>query len=172
MWLQLRLTKRFIQTTSSNLFCCSWYTYILSVENWENEVECKVESPVMIAITSLNKFGLVLWLFQQHSTQFWQHAVCRSWGKMISTVVAVMCSSVYVCCSQKGSARNACKAVFVDITFNFSLSRLQMRGFKDNLGKIPTHQIIKDAEASVNQRQNAMMVLQQVGFTCMLGTFM
>ena len=77
-----------------------------------------------------------------------------------------------LCCSQKESIKNACRAVFVDITFNFSLSRLQIRGFKDNLGKIPMHQIIKDAEASVNQRQNAKIVLQQVGFTCMLGMFM
>ena len=43
---------------------------------------------------------------------------------------------------------------------------MQLHGFKDSLGRIPLHQILKDAEASVSKRQNAALLLQQVVCVC------
>ncbi|KAL8618042.1 hypothetical protein ACOMHN_021762 [Nucella lapillus] len=56
----------------------------------------------------------------------------------------------------------ACKASKVDVTLNFGLSRIELRGFLDNLGRIPIHRTLKDAEADVNAKQNAKLLQQQV----------
>lgn len=89
-----------------------------------------------------------------------------------STIVAVMSFSVYLYRSQKLNIQNACKFVHVDVTFNFVLSRLQFRGFKDNIGKVPLHQTIKQAEDSIKEKQNAHLTLKQVGLTGVLSAYM
>ncbi|XP_070210414.1 protein mono-ADP-ribosyltransferase PARP14-like isoform X2 [Littorina saxatilis] len=61
---------------------------------------------------------------------------------------------------------HACKAAELDITFNFSLGHLELQGFRDNLGKIPLHQTIKEAEAVITEKYNAQLVAKQVQWSC------
>ncbi|KAK7094234.1 hypothetical protein V1264_007883 [Littorina saxatilis] len=56
----------------------------------------------------------------------------------------------------------ACKAVHVDVTFNFSMDRLELRGRLPEVHRVPLHHIIKDAEKEVADRENAFLTAVQI----------
>ncbi|KAK7089801.1 hypothetical protein V1264_024450 [Littorina saxatilis] len=63
---------------------------------------------------------------------------------------------------QRNSLLSACKQVHVDVTLNYNLNRIELRGFLSDLDRIRTHEIIKEAEQDVHEKQHALLMSKQV----------
>lgn len=63
---------------------------------------------------------------------------------------------------QVKNLEHACRPVYVDLTFMFELDKIRLRGFRDDVSRVPYSEIMKEAERHVNARRHADLMSKQV----------